>query len=65
MTTTTEGGKVMKLIAELPEDSQKRVWVMFEILTNLIRESGEEAELAFTLVMAGLADASEQQTKGE
>lgn len=25
-------------------------------------ESGEEAELAFTLVMAGLADASEQQT---
>jgi hypothetical protein len=61
VTTTTEGGKVMKLIAELPEDSQKRVWVMFEILTNLIRESGEEAELAFTLVMAGLADASEQQ----
>lgn len=61
MTTTTEGGKVMKLIAELPEDSQKRVWVMFEILTDLIRASGEEAELAFTLVMAGLADASEQQ----
>lgn len=57
----SEGAAVMRLIAELPEDGQKRVWVMFEILTNLIRESGEEAELAFTLVMAGLADASEQQ----
>lgn len=55
----SEGAAVMRLIADLPEDSQKRVWVMFEIMANLIRESGEEAELAFTLVMAGLADASD------
>lgn len=56
--SNSEGAAVMRLIAELPEDSQKRVWVIFQVLTDLIRASGEEAELAFTLVMAGLADAS-------
>jgi hypothetical protein len=46
----------MRLIGKLPPDSQERVWVIAQILRELIEKSGEEAELAFTLVMAELAD---------
>jgi hypothetical protein len=52
----SEGGQVLRLIAKLPADSQRRVWVMAQILRELIEKSGEEAELAFTLVLAELAD---------
>ena len=52
----SEGGQVMRLIAKLPADSQKRVWVIAQVLRELIDKSGEEAELAFTLVIAELAD---------
>jgi hypothetical protein len=53
--TQTDGGRVMALIARLEPLSQKRVWVIAETLRSLVA-SGEEAELAFTLVMAELAD---------
>jgi len=54
----SEGGHVMRLIGDLPAESQKRVWVIAQILRDLIAdpENGYEAELAFTLVMAEVAD---------
>lgn len=53
----TDGGHVMRLIAQLPADSQRRVWVMVSVLRDLLKASANgEAELAFTLVMAELAD---------
>lgn len=52
----SDGGKVMKLILKLQPDSQKRVFVIAHILRELLEKSGEEAELAFTLVMAELTD---------
>lgn len=51
-----EGGRVMQLIMGLQPDSQKRVFVIAHILRELLEKSGEEAELAFTLVMAELAE---------
>jgi hypothetical protein len=55
VTTSTEGGRVIALISELAPEAQKRVWVMAQILRDLIDKSGWEAELAFTLVMAELS----------
>jgi hypothetical protein len=52
----SEGGQVLRLIDKLPPDSQVRVWTIAQVLRDLIEASGEEAELAFTLVMAELAD---------
>lgn len=46
----------MRLIGNLPPDSQARVWVIAQVLRDLIEASGMEAELAFTLVLAELAD---------
>jgi hypothetical protein len=58
MATETEGGMVMRLISKLPPDSQKRVFVTAQILRDMLDRDDEnrESELAFTLVMAGLAE---------
>lgn len=52
----SEGGQVLRLIGKLPPDSQIRVWAIAQVLRDLIEASGMEEELAFTLVLAELAD---------
>jgi hypothetical protein len=58
MTTETDGGRVMRMISELPPESQRRVFVTAQILRDLLErdDDNRESELAFTLVMCELAD---------
>lgn len=49
-------GQVSLMIGRLPKASNLRVHVIAQILRELLEKSGQEAELAFTLVMAELAE---------
>lgn len=56
----------MKLISKLPPDSQKRVFVTAQILRDLLANDDDkrESELAFTLVMAEIADEPFESERG-
>lgn len=53
---TDEMKEILRIIAKTPPDSQVRIKVMADILRDLLAASGDEAMLAFTLVMEEIAE---------